>query len=285
MRDSGILMNDLKLKAPLIIGRGPWSRTLERVVHELGGATAGGVGREFAEQAMRTARTHHDCVIVASALPSHFELAKAAMQQRLPLFIEKPLCASWDEAQRLHDIWVLMDFPPVMVDFTYSWCRAFERLQQLTLGKKVSITGKFGGPGPLRPECHPVWDYGCHVLAMAELLHNTNTSDLKLLERGPKKWTLIGGDITLHVDVGLEVRVRSLYFSVRGEPIASLRGTSWRVGGEIMDDGKDPPLQRALRAFLNLDMTGNTHWDLNIAMRVQHVLHDLMPDPRWKPNG
>lgn len=275
----------LKLKRPLLIGRGAWGRTIERTLKSLG-AEPLVVGKDAAEY-LRAGPPAVDSIIIASPVTTHHELLRWAKELELPTFVEKPLVDNGERARYLKKVWPSSQ--PLLCDFTYCWSIGFEALlgevESRGDGVKFIIDACFGGD-VTHSDCHPVWDYGSHVVAMMLLLGANETELKNLRPKGgcrsgsDRKYVFDGPYYTVTVHVGDEVnKQRRLTVKTGyGEVVGCLRGTSWKVGDEYYDDSAHPPLTQALENFLTLGGTQrDPRWGLDLPCKVTEILEAWIP--------
>lgn len=272
-------MSAFKLKQPLLIGRGPWGRTIERTLKALG-ATPLIAGKDAIEY-LKAGLPMVDSIIIATPVSTHWELLRFARDTELPVFVEKPIVTSVEQKRYLQQLWYPSQ--PILTDFTYCWSAGFEALMNETrsrTGTKFIIDACFGGD-VVHSDCHPVWDYGSHIVALMLLL-GADDFELKNLKMKPPrdgKYVLDGPHYTVTVHVGEEVnKLRRLTVKTGyGDDVGSLRGTSWKVGSKYYDDGNNPPLTRALSSFLKLENTNDARWGLELPSRVTTILETWIP--------
>jgi len=108
-----------------------------------------------------------DGVIVATPPSLHAEMARAALDARLPVLVEKPLTLDVGEARALQKL-VASRGGFVMVDHTHLFHPAFRKLKQLLpeFGPIRAIRSEAGNYGPFRPDVPVLWDWGAHDVAM-----------------------------------------------------------------------------------------------------------------------
>lgn len=273
----------MKLTKPLLIGRGPWAQTIEKTLVSLQVPPVIILGSDRAEEYLDSRRSmeNHDCIIIASAVKSHGGLLAQGRDAGLPVFVEKPLTRTLVEARLLSGLYGSTSAPPLLCDFTYCWSLGFEAMQKVAK-LPFMVDAAFGGP-IVHQDCHPVWDYGSHIVAMMLLLGVPVEDLMKLrLKVQGHKYTLSGFDYTLAIHSNIPNKLRRFNLIRLTGPTSShkveaarLSGTSWKViDGEdrhFIDDAKEGPLTRALSSFLNL--TVDHRWGLKLPVNVTRVLN------------
>lgn len=108
-----------------------------------------------------------DGVIVASPAGLHTEMAVAAIERGLPVYVEKPSSINMKEATHLHSV-ASRHQGIVHVGYIDISNPAWQGLKKSLslLGDIKHIDSVFGGPGPIREDISPLWDWGPHPLAL-----------------------------------------------------------------------------------------------------------------------
>mgnify|MGYP001806384393 CR=1 FL=1 len=108
-----------------------------------------------------------DAVVVTTPPDSHAEIAVAALDRGLPVFVEKPLALRPDQARAVRDA-ALRTGVPVVVDHIHLFSPAFRRLRERVAetGEVVGILGRAGKPGGRGENVPVLWDWGVHDVAM-----------------------------------------------------------------------------------------------------------------------
>lgn len=119
-----------------------------------------------------------DGIVVATPPSTHIEIANYAITNNLPVLIEKPLSLSLDETLDFFKKIKLFK-KNIMVNFIHLYNPIYiEMKNQLSaIGKIRSIESNSGDWGPFREKTPPLWDWGCHDIAMC----------LDLINEPPKK--------------------------------------------------------------------------------------------------
>jgi predicted dehydrogenase len=112
---------------------------------------------------------HIDAVAVITPVWTHFELAKAALENGKHVFVEKPFTASSAEASQLIDLAVARKLQ-IMVDHTFLFTGAVRKIRQLidqgVLGKLFYYDSSRVNLGLFQHDVNVVWDLAPHDLAI-----------------------------------------------------------------------------------------------------------------------
>lgn len=107
-------------------------------------------------------------LIVATPPATHAEIAAAALEAGLPVFVEKPLTQSAEEARRLQALAGARGTRVFFTDHIHLFSPAFRRLKELAAeaGPILAVEGRAGNHGPYRRDSSVLWDWGAHDMAM-----------------------------------------------------------------------------------------------------------------------
>ena len=112
---------------------------------------------------------HIDAVAVISPVWTHFEFAKAALENGKHVFVEKPFTASSSEASQLIDLAAARKLQ-IMVDHTFLFTGAVRKIRQLidqgVLGKLFYYDSSRVNLGLFQHDVNVVWDLAPHDLAI-----------------------------------------------------------------------------------------------------------------------
>jgi predicted dehydrogenase len=112
---------------------------------------------------------HIDAVAVITPVWTHFELAKAALENGKHVFVEKPFTASSAEASQLIDLAAARKLQ-IMVDHTFLFTGAVRKIRQLidqgVLGKLFYYDSSRVNLGLFQHDVNVVWDLAPHDLAI-----------------------------------------------------------------------------------------------------------------------
>lgn len=278
----------------LLVGRGPWAQNIMRSLDELK-VSYTVCGKETALYSIYHARecgnTH---VIIATPLSTHCNLITEVLHDSdesrpvLPIFAEKPLALSVHEVEVLKERWLRNGQPKFLVDSVHLFAAGVEAMYKL--GQRYDVTGlSFGGPGPVRPDCSPVWDYGWHPLSIIGALNPHRKLD-------PQEWFGEPGDDGQfcvdgsgwgsafdvsnkleHKFMGGIVRFPAHQFILTNEGwMRYTQGLSQPTPFPFSDA---PPLKRALQLFLDdsHDWKNDYRFGFDLPLAVTRVLEKLCP--------
>ena len=129
-----------------------------------------------------------DAVVISTPAETHYEMLMYAINQKKPVFIEKPHCLGSEEANNL-----LKNAEEkksiVIIDHIYLFHSDFKNLKnKLTLeNKKAFKINTIGGNyGPFRKNITVLWDYGPHDIAMIIDLLNDEPSKIQVTYQSNK---------------------------------------------------------------------------------------------------
>lgn len=236
-----------------------------------------------------------DGVIVASPAATHYAITMEALDAGVPVLVEKPLALTLSETRSIRDRAEARG-GTVMVGHQHLHAPAFREMRQRIARRAVStISGTFGGDGPVRADCDVLWDYGPHDFAMAlDLLGDKEPvtreyAQCEVSGPGRQNW-----------NVGISVGETPVRF--RFTNAATAKHHRFRVrltdGGEYRYDNFAPhqltlddvpidvadtlPLDNQIRAFVAAvrgDDVRSKASDLALAVRVAEVLTNLSATP------
>ena len=112
--------------------------------------------------------TDIDGLVIAVPPAAQVEVALAALENKIPLLLEKPLATNVPDAERINAL-AAKNNVPVMVDHIYLFHPAYAALKREAgkLSHDVkSINSTGGAMGPFRAGWKPLWDWGPHDVAM-----------------------------------------------------------------------------------------------------------------------
>ena len=116
---------------------------------------------------------HIDAVAVITPVWTHFEFAKAALENNKHVFVEKPFTASSSEASQLIDLAAAKKLQ-IMVDHTFLFTGAVRKIRQLidqgVLGKLFYYDSSRVNLGLFQHDVNVIWDLAPHDLAIMNYL-------------------------------------------------------------------------------------------------------------------
>lgn len=114
-----------------------------------------------------------DAVVIATPLASHFEIAQDALIAGKHVFVEKPFTRTSAEATALIDS-AAVQGRVLMVDHTYVYSSAIERLQSLLAGDELGVAFYYDSVranlGRFRDDVDVLWDLAVHDIAILDYL-------------------------------------------------------------------------------------------------------------------
>lgn len=123
-----------------------------------------------------------DAVVIATPVASHYMLARAALEAGKHVMVEKPMCASADEAADLVARAKLYGLS-LMVDHTFLFHPAVQKLGQLVhsgaLGNISYFDSQRVNLGLFQPDVNVVWDLAPHDLSIINFLFGSEPLDIE----------------------------------------------------------------------------------------------------------
>jgi predicted dehydrogenase len=173
-----------------VIGYGYWGPNVVRNLHSLEGARLTAICDKSAA-ALRRARhsypevsvsnNYHevlasadiDAVAIITPVWTHYELAKAALQNGKHVFVEKPLTSTVAQAEELIELAETRNLV-IMVDHTFLFTGAVKKIRQLidegTLGALFYYDSTRVNLGLFQHDINVVWDLAPHDLSIMNYL-------------------------------------------------------------------------------------------------------------------
>ena len=175
-----------------VIGYGYWGPNIVRNLRSIEGCQVHGICDQAAAARKRIQSVHpgipvySDCLeliksadvdVVAVITPvwSHYELAKAALENGKHVFVEKPFTSNAAQAEELINLAEQKNLQ-IMVDHTFLFTGAVRKIQKLLreglLGKLYYYDSTRVNLGLFQHDCNVIWDLAPHDLSiMNHLLH------------------------------------------------------------------------------------------------------------------
>lgn len=117
--------------------------------------------------------TEIDAVAIVSPVWTHFELAKAALENGKHVFVEKPFTSTSAQGEELINL-ALKKNLRIMVDHTFLFTGAVKKIRQLldeeALGKLYYYDSTRVNLGLFQHDCNVLWDLAPHDLAIMDYL-------------------------------------------------------------------------------------------------------------------
>jgi len=175
-----------------VIGYGYWGPNIVRNLRGLEGCQVVGVCDQSPAARKRMQAAHPgipvyadpaelvrspdvDVIAVITPVWSHFELAKAALENGKHVFVEKPFTANVAQAEELINL-AEQKHLKIMVDHTFLFTGAVRKIKKLldegVLGKLYYYDSTRVNLGLFQHDCNVIWDLAPHDLSiMNHLLH------------------------------------------------------------------------------------------------------------------
>jgi len=175
-----------------VIGYGYWGPNIVRNLRGLDGCQVVGVCDQSPAARKRMQSAHPgipvyadanelvsspdvDVIAVITPVWSHFELAKAALENGKHVFVEKPFTSNVAQAEMLINLAVQKNLK-IMVDHTFLFTGAVRKIRKLldedVLGKLYYYDSTRVNLGLFQHDCNVIWDLAPHDLSiMNHLLH------------------------------------------------------------------------------------------------------------------
>ena len=114
-----------------------------------------------------------DAIAIITPVWTHYELAKAALENGKHVFVEKPFTSTAEQGQRLIDL-ALRKNLKIMVDHTFLFTGAVKKISQLltegTLGKLYYYDSTRVNLGLFQHDINVLWDLAPHDLSIMDHL-------------------------------------------------------------------------------------------------------------------
>jgi predicted dehydrogenase len=114
-----------------------------------------------------------DAIAVVTPVWTHYELAKAALENGKHVFVEKPFTSNADQAKELIDLAARKNLK-IMVDHTFLFTGAVQKIKQLlhdgSLGKLYYYDSTRVNLGLFQHDVNVVWDLAPHDLSIIDHL-------------------------------------------------------------------------------------------------------------------
>jgi predicted dehydrogenase len=173
-----------------VIGYGYWGPNVVRNLASLDGSQVVSIA-ELSEKARQRAQKAYpgihvtadtqavisspeiDAIAIITPVWTHYELAKAALENGKHVFVEKPFTSTAEQGQRLIDL-ALRKNLKIMVDHTFLFTGAVKKISQLltegTLGKLYYYDSTRVNLGLFQHDINVLWDLAPHDLSIMDHL-------------------------------------------------------------------------------------------------------------------
>ena len=173
-----------------VIGYGYWGPNVVRNLDQLEGSKVVAISDKSLAAQKRVAKMYSqvtvsgdssavisspdiDAVAVVTPVWTHYELAKAALEQGKHVFVEKPFTSSAAQAEELINLAARKNLK-IMVDHTFLFTGAVKKIGQLlddgTLGKIYYYDSTRVNLGLFQHDINVIWDLATHDLAIIDHL-------------------------------------------------------------------------------------------------------------------
>src|SRR5881398_1369954 len=173
-----------------VIGYGYWGPNVVRNLHTLEGGEVVGVCDKSPAARRRVQKTYPglrvtadpselftsteiDAIAVVTPVWTHYELAKAALENGKHVFVEKPLTSSVAQAEELIELATKKNLK-IMVDHTFLFTGAVKKIRELVdegaLGKLYYYDSTRVNLGLFQHDINVIWDLAPHDLSIMDYL-------------------------------------------------------------------------------------------------------------------
>ena len=173
-----------------VIGYGYWGPNVVRNLDQLEGSKVVAISDKSLAAQKRAAKMYSqvtvsgdssavisspdvDAIAVVTPVWTHYELAKAALEQGKHVFVEKPFTSSAAQAEELINLAARKNLK-IMVDHTFLFTGAVKKIGQLlddgTLGKIYYYDSTRVNLGLFQHDINVIWDLATHDLAIIDHL-------------------------------------------------------------------------------------------------------------------
>ena len=202
-----------------VIGYGYWGPNVVRNLQAIPGAELASVCDKSSAARKRAHKTNPniyvtsdaaelisspeiDAIAIVTPVWTHFELAKAALENGKHIFVEKPFASNLGQAEQLIDLAAQKNLK-IMVDHTFLFTGAVKKIKQLLqeggLGKLYYYDSMRVNLGLFQHDINVVWDLAPHDLSIMDYL----------IERSPEALVAAGQK---HLNGFEDVAFITLYF-------------------------------------------------------------------------
>ena len=180
-------MKDLKIA---VIGYGYWGPNLVRNFTNLENSTVSHVVDESPDRLEKVKKLYPsinatsslteilenpeiDCIIIATPISTHYDIAKKALEHNKHVLVEKPMTNSVKDAKELIELSKKVN-KVLMVDHTYLYTGAIQKIKQLidsdSLGEIQYIDSTRINLGLFQSDVNVLWDLATHDIAICSYL-------------------------------------------------------------------------------------------------------------------
>src|SRR5262245_4186537 len=148
-----------------------------------------------------------DAVVIATPISTHFDLAKACLENGKHVLIEKPLARTAAQARELIRL-AQQHHKVLMVDHTFIYSGAVRKLREIVnsgeLGDIYYYDSVRLNLGLFQPDVNVLWDLAPHDFSVLTHLLRRKVSRVGAAESSPVCWNGWNGESIVYVTVELE---------------------------------------------------------------------------------
>ena len=286
-----------------LAGAGRWGRNYIRTIAGLGGVRLARVAsgnpetKPLVPADCQVVGSWHELIdaaaldglIISTPPATHAEIARAAIRQRIPVLIEKPLALSAADARGVRDL-ANQRGVYALVEHTHLFSPAFRALKGLLAryGGVREIRSEAGNHGPYRRDVSVLWDWGPHDVAMClDLMQAAPTTVTCSVEKrdGPAQTVSLALAFPSGVTASIllsNMRDKTRRFAVRCAKAElvydDLSAQKLLVDGSPVPIAGELPLTVAVRQFAaTIAARGTDRSSLDLAVSVVEVLEACGP--------
>ena len=184
-------MKDLKIA---VIGYGYWGPNLVRNFTNLENSTVSHVVDESPDRLEKVKKLYPsinatsslteilenpeiDCIIIATPISTHYDIAKKALEHGKHILVEKPMTNSVKHAKELIEL-SKKKKKVLMVDHTYLYTGAIQKIKKIIdknmIGEIQYIDSTRINLGLFQPDVNVLWDLAAHDISICSYLMNEN---------------------------------------------------------------------------------------------------------------
>jgi UDP-N-acetylglucosamine 3-dehydrogenase len=148
-----------------VIGVGRWGKNILKTLEAMPGCEV--VYQVTHEWHTLLSNTDIDAVVVATPPATHAEIALPFIEQKIPVFIEKPLAAGLKDAQKIAAA-AQQSGSIVFIGHIHLYNPAYQAAKEgsKNIGAIRLLLGEGYNFGPYREDYSALWDYGSHDISM-----------------------------------------------------------------------------------------------------------------------
>lgn len=211
-----------------------------------------------------------DGVIVCTPPDSHIEIASYALQQNIPVMIEKPLALSLNECEKLKEFSANAF---ILVNHTHLFSEGYQRIKSMLKSEMIDKIDTFGWGINRNRSYSQLWDYGPHDLSMIfDLLENSELATIRCWKHNQ-----------YHIEMTFREDENTIYTtSTVGKEVGSdkVRKIAIKTSGidVIYDDVSRPsthtfPLTNAIKVFLDgICGTEDDRFGIDLSLKIVKAL-------------